>query len=94
MSDAQAGAPTAPEADEIRREHGERRARFMIFFAVVEAIVLGAAVVLIFVLEVIDPDTGVWVLVVLAAVGATVLSTYVLLSTRRMQSELEALERR
>lgn len=94
MSDAQVGDSTTSEADRIRREHGARRARFMLLFATVEAIVLFAAVVLIFVLRVIDPDTGVWVLVALAAVGATVLGTYLILSTRRLQSDLEALERR
>ncbi len=78
---------------ELRRRQQAQRSRFFIRFAIVEAIVLVLAVVAVFVLELIDPDMGIWVLIALAALGSVILSGYLVSTTQRDRRELEALRR-
>lgn len=87
MSDTSASSTTA--VDELRRAQSARMQRFFVRFALVEGTVLIAAVVLLFVVEIIDPAIGIWVLIALALIGASVLSTVLLSETRRRQRELE-----
>ncbi|ATG51386.1 hypothetical protein CFK38_07505 [Brachybacterium vulturis] len=51
----------------------------------------GASLVAIFVLELIDPDIGIWVLIALAAFGSVILSGYLVSTSQRDKRELEAL---
>lgn len=53
-----------------------------------------AAVIVIFVLQLIDPDVGIWVLLALVVLGASVLSGYLLTTTRRHQRERDESARR
>lgn len=93
MSDSSATSP-APDGDgELRRRQQAELSRFFVRFAMIEAAVLTAAVVIIFVLELIDPSLGIWVLIALAAIGATVLSGYLVTTTRRHQRERGELRR-
>ncbi len=80
---------STPPADQLRRHQQERLSRFFIGFAIVEGLLLGACVLAIFVLELIDPELGIWLLVGVAAVSATVLSTFLMATTKRNQRELE-----
>ena len=89
MSDT--SASSTPAVDELRRAQSARMQRFFVRFALVEGAVLIAAVVLLFVVEIIDPAIGIWVLIALALIGASVLSTVLLSETRRRQRELEEL---
>ena len=89
MSDADSS--TTPAVDELRRTQAARMQRFFVRFALVEGAALIAAVVLVFVIEIIDPAIGIWVLIALALIGASVLSTVLLSETRRRQRELAEL---
>lgn len=60
-------------------------------FALIEGLVLALAVIAIYVLRLIDPAMGVWVLVAIALVGGSALSAFLVLSLRRDQRELETL---
>lgn len=80
---------TTPPAEELRRRQQERLSRFFIGFAIVEGLLLGACVLAIYVLGLIDPEIGIWLLLGVAAVSATVLTTFLMATTRRNQRELE-----
>lgn len=86
-----APAPTGEAG--LRRRQQERRSRVFVRFAIIEGTVLAAAVVAVYVLDLIDPDMGIWVILALAVVGSIVLSGYLVNTTRRDQRELEALRR-
>lgn len=78
----------------LRRAQQQRLQRFMITFVMVEGVVLAAAVVAVFVLELIDPDLGIWLILAVALLGATALSTGLLGAQARNRRELEELSRR
>ena len=90
MSDTFDTSPTSDGDGALRRRQQAELSRFFIRFAMVEGVVLAAAVVVIFVLRLIDPDIGIWVLLAVAAVGAAILSGYLVSTTRRHQREREA----
>ncbi|MBO0980284.1 hypothetical protein [Microbacterium sp. SD291] len=56
--------------DDCRR----RLSRLFVMFATVEAVVLVVLVAAVFVLELVDPEIGVWFIVAAAVVGASILS--------------------
>lgn len=94
MSDFPDHDSTDARAAELRRRQQEQLTRFFIVFAVTEGLVLAVCVIAIFVLELVDPELGIWVLLAVAALGAAVLSGYLLTTTRRNQRELDELTRR
>ncbi|ASK65083.1 hypothetical protein CFK39_03725 [Brachybacterium avium] len=87
-TDDTAPAPTGEAG--VRRRQQERRSRVFVRFAIIEGVVLAAAVLAIFVLELIDPTIGIWVILVLAVLGSVILSGYLVTAARRDQRELEA----
>lgn len=91
MSQDPAGHPASTRADELRRVQQKRRQRMLMAFALIEGLVLALAVIAIYVLRLIDPAMGVWVLVAIALVGGSALSAFLVLSLRRDQRELETL---
>jgi len=76
-----------PRLRALEQDQQQRRARFFLTFAVIEGIVLAAAVIAIFVLELVDPDIGVFVLVAIAAVGGGVMAFSIMSQNRRFQRE-------
>lgn len=93
MSTPAADGRNDDRAAQLRRQHQQRLNRFFLMFAVVEGIVLVALVIIIYVLELIDPDVGIWLLLAVAALGGAFLSATLLRSVRRNQRELEELVR-
>lgn len=93
MSDTHDSNPTQTSEGELRRRHEQERSRFFLRFAVIEGAVLLIAVVAIYVLELIDPALGIWVLIGLAMVAGTILSVFLVSKVKRDQAELEALDR-
>lgn len=77
-----------PRAEELKRQHQQRQSRFLITVALAEGIALAAAAVIVYVLGLIDPDQGVWLLVWIAAIGAFVLSTGLMSMIRRHAREM------
>ena len=84
--------PVPTRADEIRHAQQKRQQRALIARALVEGAVLAVAVIAIFVLELIDPAVGIWVLVGIALLGGGALSTYLMISMQRNQRERSQLE--
>ncbi|WP_299298431.1 hypothetical protein [uncultured Brachybacterium sp.] len=81
MNHLPASSSADAAAADSRRVQQERQ-RFFIAFAVMEGIVLALAAVLIYVLELIDPALGHWVLIAIALLGGGILSTYLVISMR------------
>lgn len=91
MSQHPHGSPASTRAEELRRTQQKRQQRALIGFAVAEGFVLAIAVIVVYVLQLVDPVVGVWLLVAIALVGGGLLSTYLVTSMRRNQRELTAL---
>lgn len=94
MSDTHENGPEQTVEADLRRQQQAQLSRFFLTFAVIEGVVLMAAVIVIFVLQLIDPDVGIWALLALVVLGATVLSGYLLTTTRRHQRERDESARR
>lgn len=91
MSQHPHGSPASTRVEELRRTQQKRQQRALIGFAVAEGFVLAIAVIVVYVLQLVDPVVGVWLLVAIALVGGGLLSTYLVTSMRRNQRELTAL---
>ena len=91
MSQHPRGSPASTRAEELRRTQQKRQQRALIGFAVAEGFVLAIAVIVVYVLQLVEPVVGVWLLVAIALVGGGLLSTYIVTSMRRHQRELTAL---
>lgn len=89
MSHSSDTDPSDARARELSRRRQEQMSRFFVAFAVVEGLLLAVSVIAIYVLELIDPELGVWVLIGIGVLGGTVLSTYILSTNRRNQRELD-----
>lgn len=89
--------PHSSTADEreaqVRARQQKERSRFFVAYAMVEGFLLAAAVVVVYVLELIDPAQGVWLLVAIAVLGGGVLSAYLVTGSTRNQRELEQARR-
>ena len=79
---------TDARAEALRTEFRAKGNRFFIAFAVAEGAVLVAAVVAVFVLELVDEKIGVWVLVGIAMLGGLILSMSIVSRQRAFQREL------
>ncbi|GAA1308190.1 hypothetical protein [Brachybacterium tyrofermentans] len=89
MSHSSDTDPSDARARELSRQRQEQMSRFFVAFAVVEGLLLAVSVIAIYVLELIDPELGVWVLIGIGVLGGTVLSTYILSTNRRNRRELD-----
>jgi hypothetical protein len=87
MTHSPSSSSVASSEDEARRERQQKLQRFFITFAVIEGVILAAAVVLIYVLEVIDPAIGHWVLIAIALLGGLVLSSYIMKNVQGNRQE-------
>lgn len=80
-----------PRVEALKRQHQQRLSRFFLTFAVVEGLAIAAAIVVVYVLDVLDvldPEYGIWVLLAVAAIGATVMSVGIMSMTRRHAQEM------
>lgn len=75
----------------LRKEQQQRMTRFFMAFALIEGVLLAAGVVAVYLLELIDPEQGIWLLVVIGVLGAVVLSGSLLSMTRRHAREMREL---
>jgi len=78
---------TEAQVRRISDEFARKRARMFVTFACVEGPVLAAAVV-VYVLKLVDPDTGMWIMVALALLGALVLGTMIIRQTQAQQQAI------
>lgn len=78
MTHTPGSSSVASPSNGDRSVQQQKLQRFFIAFAAIEGIILAAAVVLIYVLEVIDPAIGHWVLITIALLGGVVLSSYIM----------------
>ncbi|MFE6734516.1 hypothetical protein [Microbacterium sp. NPDC057650] len=70
------------------RDAMQRQQKLFVRFAIVEGLVLALAVVAIYVLKLVDPDAGIFVILGVAVVGAFVLSLLLIREVKRRQREL------
>ncbi|MFE6996447.1 hypothetical protein ACFVAE_10860 [Microbacterium sp. NPDC057659] len=70
------------------RDAMQRQQKLFVRFAIVEGLVLALAVVAIYVLKLVDPDAGIFVILGVAVVGALVLSLLLIREVKRRQREL------
>ncbi len=75
----------------LKRQHQRRQSRFFIAFALIEGFALAAAVVVVYLLELVDPDQGIWLLVAIAAIGGFTMSMGLLSMNRRHAQEMRDL---
>lgn len=62
----------------VHKDYMARQTRLFVRFALIEGAILLLGAVLIFGLQVVDPDIGVWFLVAVAVIGGVVLSMLLL----------------
>lgn len=79
---------TQARVQRINEDFARRRSRFFLGFAIVEGLLLAAAVVAVYVLEVVDPDQGFWIIAAVAALGAMVMAGWIVSSTRAQQQAI------
>ncbi|MGM7670618.1 hypothetical protein [Microbacterium sp. A93] len=91
MSYSLNGSSKDPRVDALREQHRQRQNRLFITFALVEGLLVVAAVLVIFVLGIVDVDQGIWILVAIAAIGGLVLSFSLLTMVRRHAHEMREL---
>ncbi|MDR6867980.1 hypothetical protein J2Y69_002588 [Microbacterium resistens] len=72
----------------VNEEYGRKRTRFFVGFALVEGAALAAATLVVYVLGIVDPDQGMWLIIVLALLGAISLSVWLVTSTRSQQQAI------
>lgn len=71
-----------------QRDAAQRRQKLFVRFAVVEALVLVLAVLAVYVLKVIDPEIGLFLIVGVVVVAGAVLTMLVLREMKRAQREI------
>jgi hypothetical protein len=80
-----------PRVEELKQQHQRRQTRLLVTIALVEGIALAAAAVAVYVLGLVDPEHGIWILIGIAAVGAFVMSTSLMSMIRRNAREMRDL---
>ncbi|MEW1975763.1 hypothetical protein AB0301_11920 [Microbacterium profundi] len=80
-----------PRVEELKRQHQRRQTRLLVTIALVEGIALAVAAIAVYVLGLVDPDQGIWILIGIAAVGAFVMSTSLMSMIRRHAREMRDL---
>lgn len=91
MSYSLNGGSRDPRVDFLRDQHRQRLTRFFITFALVEGLLLAAAVVVVFILGIIDVDQGIWIIGTIAAIGGLILSFSLLSMSRRHAHDMRDL---
>lgn len=81
-------ASVDPRVVELRHAFQQGMTRFFMGFAVTEGIVLAAAVVVIWVLRLIDPGVGVYIVLGIAVVGGFTLFLTIQSRSRRLQRDI------
>ncbi|OZB80726.1 MAG: hypothetical protein B7X41_15080 [Microbacterium sp. 14-71-5] len=79
---------TEAQVRRISEESARKRSRMFVAFACIEGAMLAGAVIVVFVLKLVDPNVGVWILVALALVGSLVLSTMIIQQIRAQQQAI------
>lgn len=79
---------TEAQVRRINEEFARRRARMLLIFACVEAPVLAAAALAIYVLKLVDPEVGLWIFVAIAVLGGFALTTMILQQARAQQQAI------
>jgi len=79
---------TEAQVRRISEEFARKRSRMFVAFACIEGAMLAGAVIVVFVLKLVDPNLGVWILVALALVGSLVLSTMIIQQIRAQQQAI------
>lgn len=74
----------------VARDFAQRQTKLFVRFATIEGAILVPAVVAIFVLELIDPKIGIWVIMGIAAVGGIILMTLVMNLQKQRQNAIDA----
>lgn len=91
MSYSLNGSSNDPRVDELKRQQQQRQTRLFIGFALIEGLALAVGVVVVFVLELIDPEQGVWILVIIALLGGSALGIGLVSMARRHVQEMRDL---
>ena len=76
---------TEAQVRRISEEFARKRSRMFVAFACVEGAMLAGAVIVVYVLKLVEPDVGVWILVALALVGSLVLSMMIIQQIKAQQ---------
>ncbi|MDR2999375.1 MAG: hypothetical protein LBU78_14775 [Microbacterium sp.] len=85
--DAENDTSIAGRVARADRDAMQRQQKLFVRFAIVEGLVLALAVVAVYVLKIVDPDVGVFVILGVAMVGALVLSLLLIREVKRRQRE-------
>lgn len=88
MSYSLNGESAQKRVDDVRAAQQRRLNRFFVAAGSIEIGLLAIGAFLVFGLELIDPEIGIWVLVAIAAVGGFVISGFLISSTRRNAEEI------
>lgn len=79
---------TQAQVRRISEEFARKRSRLFVAFACIEGAMLAGAVIVVYVLKLVDPDVGVWILVALALIGSLVLSTMIIQQIKAQQQAI------
>ncbi len=79
---------TEAQVRRISEEFARKRSRMFVAFACIEGAMLAGAVIVVYVLKLVEPDVGVWILVALALVGSLVLSTMIIQQIKAQQQAI------
>ncbi|MFB7843861.1 hypothetical protein [Microbacterium sp. NPDC056052] len=79
---------TQAQVRRITEEFARKRSRMFVAFACIEGAMLAGAVIVVYVLKLVDPDVGVWILVALALIGSLVLSTMIIRQIKAQQQAI------
>lgn len=93
MSDNPHSNPADERVEQARLRHRQEQTRFFMVFAMIEGALLAAAVVIVYVLELIDPAQGIWLILAIVLLSGGVLSTYLLTRPQRNQREIAQIRR-
>jgi ABC-type cobalamin transport system permease subunit len=91
MSYSLNGSSNDPRVAELRKQHQHRLSRFFITFAIIEGIVMLAGIAAVSLLEIVEPEQGVWLLLAIALIGGLVMSVRLMSMTRRHGREMKDL---
>jgi len=76
---------------QLRQQHQAQRTRLFLTFALIEGIAFAVAVVVVFVLELVDPEQGMLILVAIAVIGGGAMSLGLMSMLRRHGQEMRDL---
>lgn len=71
------GSSNDPRLAAVDADFATKRTRLFLTFAVIEGLVILALVLIIYVFAIIDPDQGIWIILVLAMLGGFTLAAQI-----------------